>query len=94
MWFQVIEGVTATQSGIMLLPTEVGIVVFALIGGGFVTFAGYYTPFVILSSIITSVGAGMLSSMRPDSRIGKWLGYQVILSAGVGLGAQNVLLIP
>lgn len=78
----------------MLLPTEVGIVVFALVGGALVTKAGYYTPFLILSSIITSAGAGMLSTLQPHSGIGQWLGYQVLLSAGAGLGAQNALLVP
>ncbi|KAJ5354281.1 hypothetical protein N7541_006845 [Penicillium brevicompactum] len=94
LWFQSIKGVTATQSGVMLLPTEVGIVVFALIGGFLVTIVGYYTPLLCLSSILSSTGAGMLSTLQPDSGIGEWLGYQVLLSSGAGLGAQNALLVP
>jgi aryl carrier-like protein len=94
VWFQAIKKTTAALSGTMLLPTEVGIVVFALLGGFLVTRAGFYTPFLMLSSVATSTGSGLLSTLQPNSGIGKWLGYQVLLSAGAGLGAQNALLVP
>ncbi|TVY28470.1 Efflux pump [Lachnellula hyalina] len=94
IWFQAIQGVSATQSGIRNLPSILGLVVFSLIGGGLVTAVGYYTPFLILSSVVTAVGAGMLSTLKTNSRIGEWLGYQILLSAGAGLGAQNVMLVP
>lgn len=77
----------------MLLPTELGMVICSLLGGALVTVVGYYTPFLILSSVTTTIGAGMLSTLKPNSGIGKWLGYQLLLSAGTGLGAQNAYLV-
>ncbi|TVY84980.1 Efflux pump roqT [Lachnellula suecica] len=94
IWFQAIQGVSATQSGIRNLPSILGLVVFAMIGGGLVTAVGYYTPFLILSSVVTAVGAGMLSTLKTNSGKGEWIGYQILLSAGAGLGAQNVMLVP
>lgn len=35
----------------------------------------------------------MLSTLKPDSSIGYWFGYQVLLSAGTGIGAQNMMLV-
>jgi hypothetical protein len=54
---------------------------------------GYYTPLLLLSSVLTAIGAGLLSILEVDSTIGYWFGYQVLLSAGVGIGAQNALLV-
>ncbi|KAJ5115390.1 MFS transporter [Penicillium alfredii] len=93
IWFQAIKGMSATQSGIDNLPTLVGLVVFSIIGGGLASAIGYYTPLLIVSSVVTSIGAGMLSTLKVDSTIGYWFGYQVLLSAGAGLGAQNVILV-
>lgn len=71
----------------------IGLVVFAIIGGIGASTTGYYTPFLILSSIITSIGAGMLTTLEVNSGIGEWFGYQVLLVAGAGIGAQNMMLV-
>ena len=93
IWFQAVKEDSATESGIHNLPMLIGLVVFAIIGGVGASGTGYYTPFLILSSIITSIGAGMLTTLKVDSGIGEWFGYQVLLVAGAGLGAQNMMLI-
>ena len=68
-------------------------VIFAIIGGGLASAIGYYTPLLILSSVLTAVGAGLLSTLKVNSGIGYWFGYQVLFSAGVGVGAQNALMV-
>jgi hypothetical protein len=85
--------VSATQSGIDTLPSLIGLVIFAIIGGGLASAIGYYTPLLLTSSIITSIGAGLFITLKVDSTIGYWFGYQILLSAGAGLGAQNVMLV-
>ena len=64
-----------------------------MIGGVLASYIGYYTPLLIASSVLTAIGAGLLSTLKVDSTIGYWFGYQVLLSAGVGVGAQNALLV-
>ncbi|KAI1644025.1 MFS transporter [Daldinia loculata] len=93
IWFQAVKGVSATQSGIDNLPSILGLVVFSIIGGGLATVLGLYTPLLIASSAITAVGASLLSTLKVDSTIGYWFGYQIIVAAGAGLGAQNVMLV-
>lgn len=92
IWFQAIKGVDATNSGLMNMPSILGLVIFSIIGGGLATALGMFTPLLIASSAITAVGAGLLSTLQVDSTIGYWFGYQVVLAAGAGLGAQNVML--
>ncbi|KAI1181190.1 MFS general substrate transporter [Nemania sp. FL0916] len=93
IWFQAIQGVSATQSGIRVLPSILGIVVFSIIGGGLATTFGQYVPLLLVSSVISAVGCGLLSTLQVDSGIGYWVGYQIIMAAGAGLGVQNVLLV-
>ncbi|KAI0887933.1 MFS transporter [Annulohypoxylon maeteangense] len=93
IWFQAIKGVDATTSGLMNLPSILGLVIFAIIGGGLATALAMFTPLLIVSSAITAVGAGLLSTLKVDSTIGYWFGYQVVLAAGAGIGAQNVMLV-
>ena len=93
IWFQAIKNESATQSGIDNLPSLIGLVIFAIIGGALASAIGYYTPLLLLSSVLTAIGAGLLSTLKVDSTVGYWFGYQVLLSAGVGIGAQNALLV-
>lgn len=49
---------------------------------------------MIVSSVISSIGAGILSTMSPTSGLGPCLGYQVLLSVDLGLGIEHTMLIP
>lgn len=50
---------------------------------------GYYTPFMILSSIISPIGMGLVTTWAPNTGHAKWISYQVIVGAGIGLGMQT-----
>ncbi|KAN0067849.1 Major facilitator superfamily domain containing protein [Elaphomyces granulatus] len=92
IWFQAIKGVSATKSGIMNLPMVLSIVITSIMGGCFTTVSGYYTPFMLLSSVLMSIGAGLLSTFQTDTGYSKWIGYQIIFGAGVGFGIQQTLM--
>jgi MFS family permease len=91
IWFQAIKGVSATKSGIMNLPAILGLVVISMVAGGAVTYFGYYTPFMLVSSVLMAIGAGLLSTFEVDTNHSKWIGYQFIFGAGVGFGMQQTL---
>lgn len=76
----------------MSLPLILGLVVISLITGATVTIIGYYTPFMLVSSVLMGVGAGLLSTFKPDTGHSKWIGYQFIFGAGVGSGMQQTLI--
>ncbi|KAK9322000.1 major facilitator superfamily domain-containing protein [Lipomyces orientalis] len=92
IWFQAIKGVSATKSGIMSIPMVLSLVVFSLLGGAAVTIFGYYVPMFYLSAILSSVGAGLLTTFSTTTGHPKWIGYQVIYGAGVGAGMQMPLI--
>lgn len=91
IWFQAIKGASATKSGIMNLPAILGLVIISMLAGGLVTALGYYTPFMLTSSVLMAIGAGLLSTLEVDSGSPKWIGYQFIFGAGVGFGMQQTL---
>lgn len=64
-------------------------VILSIVAGGLVTGIGYYTPFMIASSVIMSIGAGLLTTLEVDTGSPKWIGYQAILGIGVGMGLQQ-----
>jgi hypothetical protein len=93
IWFQAIKGVSATKSGIMNLPAILSLVIMSMLSGGLVTVLGYYTPFMIASSVLMSIGAGLLTTFATDTGHAKWIGYQVLFGMGVGLGMQQTLIV-
>lgn len=92
IWFQAIKGTTATDSGIRNLPLILGLVLMSILSGGAVTVLGYYTPWMIASSILMSIGVGLLSTLEVDSGHAKWIGYQIIYGFGVGFGMQQPII--
>ncbi|KAI9831282.1 MAG: MFS sugar transporter [Phylliscum demangeonii] len=92
IWFQAIKSVSAVKSGIDNLPTILGVVVATLIAGVAITLMGYYTPFMIASSILATIGAGLLTTLTVHSGHAQWIGYQALFGIGVGLGLQQTII--
>ncbi|KAI1820152.1 MFS general substrate transporter [Xylaria intraflava] len=92
IWFQAVQGVTAVESGIRNLPMILSVVVISILVGGLITICGYYTPFVIGGAIIASIGAGLLTTWKPDIGTGTWIGYQILFGVGLGTSLQVPLI--
>ncbi|KAL8874098.1 MAG: hypothetical protein Q9174_000534 [Haloplaca sp. 1 TL-2023] len=92
IWFQAIKGVSATKSGIMILPMILSLVIVSIMAGGAVTALGYYAPFIIASTVFMSIGAGLLSTWQQDTNHSMWIGYQFIYGLGVGCGMQQPII--
>ncbi|KAH7094398.1 major facilitator superfamily domain-containing protein [Paraphoma chrysanthemicola] len=92
IWFQAIKGDSATESGIHNLPSILGTTIFSIVAGGMVFAIGYYTWACILASILGAVGAGLLSTLDVNTGAPKWIGYQILYGAGIGLGLNQSLI--
>jgi hypothetical protein len=77
----------------MNLPTILGLVIISMMSGVLVTVLGYYTPFMLISSVLMAIGAGMLTTFEVDSKSPQWIGYQFLFGAGVGFGMQQTLVV-
>ena len=66
-----------------------GLVIVSIISGIMITRIGYYTPFMILSSILMATGAGLISMFKVGTGHAMWIGFQAIYGFGVGAGMQQ-----
>lgn len=89
LWFQGVKGTTAVHSGIDTIPLVLGLVVGSIISGAVITNTGYYTPFMFVSTIFMSVGAGLISTFKVHTSSSAWIGYQVLYGLGLGCGMQQ-----
>lgn len=55
---------------------------------------GYYLPWAIFGSIMTSIGTGLLSMLSPTTSTRDWAGFQAIVGLGRGAATQVVRLSP
>jgi EmrB/QacA subfamily drug resistance transporter len=92
IWFQAIQSVSALESGIRSIPMVLALVLASIISGGGTTAIGYNNPFYISSTILMSVGAGLLTTFQVDTGKGMWIGYQIIYGFGVGFGIQQAVI--
>ncbi|KAK3384849.1 major facilitator superfamily-domain-containing protein [Podospora didyma] len=92
IWFQSVKGASAVDSGIMNLPMLISVVVMSIFAGAAVTFWGYYTPFMIVGSVMVTIGFGLLTTFQPDTSSSRWIGYQILAGAGIGFGMQQPIM--
>lgn len=92
IWFQVIQDVSAVQAGEKTIALVLSQSLGAILGGGGSQVIGYPSPIMMLSSIFAAVGGGMLSTMAIDAGPGEWIGYQVLVGLGLGMGTMQASL--
>lgn len=75
-------------AGLQLLPFMLMTVLSSIIVGAMVTAVGYYTPFLIGSTAICATGTGLITLYGINMSTAKWIGYQIVVGAGIGAGLQ------
>lgn len=89
MWFQGVKGDSAIHSGVNMIPYVVANAIFSLLAGIFVSKNGYFTAPAIIGMVIGTVGSGLISTIGPDTSSSKWIGYEILASAGIGMAIQQ-----
>jgi hypothetical protein len=64
-------------------------VIASMVTGVLVHRIGFYTPFMIIGVCITSVGAGLLTTLQVDTPAANLIGYQILFGFGLGLTSQG-----
>ncbi|KAL4738264.1 major facilitator superfamily domain-containing protein [Aspergillus similis] len=92
LYFQAVRNSTPIMSGVDLLPSIVGSMLFAVISGILVGRVGYYLPFAVASGALTMLGTGLLITLTPTTAVARWVGFQILQGVGRGLGLQIPLI--
>ena len=89
IYFQSVDNVSASQSGIRNLPLVLGTSIFTVASGGLIAATGQYVPFLILGAALSTVGAGLLYTLNIGSGSNEWIGYQLICGIGIGFAINT-----
>ncbi|KAK6223793.1 major facilitator superfamily transporter [Colletotrichum tabaci] len=93
LYFQAIQGVSAVQAGIKILPLLLATVVASIASGALISIVGYYNGIILPSMVLFAVGAGMITTFDVDTPMREWFGYQVLAGLGIGAGFQIGVLV-
>lgn len=92
-YLQIVSGVSATNSGLMMLPMVAGMFTASIGSGIIISKTGHYKIFPIIGMTLATVGIYLLSTMDTDtSRLITSL-YMIIVGMGMGFCMQTMILI-
>lgn len=92
IYFQAVQSVGPLESGIRNLPLLLSNIVASLVGGVIVTTFGYFAPLMLAATVVMAIGAGLLTLLYPDAPTGLWIGAQIVMGFGVGMGFQQPMI--
>eukprot|EP01116_Phalansterium_solitarium_P015852 TRINITY_DN3545_c0_g1_i1.p1 TRINITY_DN3545_c0_g1~~TRINITY_DN3545_c0_g1_i1.p1 ORF type:complete len:617 (+),score=206.57 TRINITY_DN3545_c0_g1_i1:114-1853(+) len=92
LFYQVVWGVSATSSGLQLLPLVLSLTIASLISGQVVARTGMYKWPIVIGSALMPLGIGLLALYNADTSLGQSIGYQIPLGLGFGMCVGNLII--
>ncbi|MER6431262.1 MFS transporter [Streptomyces sp900105245] len=84
-FLQMVDGASATGSGLLMLPMMAGIVGASIIGGQLISRTGRYKIFPVLGGAVSAAGMWLLSRLETDTPRLHYSVWMAVLGAGIGL---------
>ncbi|KAK4890189.1 hypothetical protein LTR27_011071 [Elasticomyces elasticus] len=92
LYFQSVTGASAQESGARTLALVLPLSIFALVAGGLIKKTGYYKPLLTVGSALAALAAGLIYTWDVNTSVGHWIGFQILLGAGMGLAGQGSII--
>ena len=73
----------------MFLPTAASFAAGVFSAGFITSWIGYYTPMMLLGTVLLAVGAGLITTLGVHTPAANWIFYQILLGSGAGLAWQQ-----
>ncbi|GGO36210.1 MFS transporter [Streptomyces lasiicapitis] len=84
-FLQMVDGASATESGLLMLPMMGGVVGASIVAGQLISHTGRYRIYPILGGVLSVVGMFLLSRLESDTPRLHYSIWMAVLGAGVGL---------
>lgn len=84
IYFQVVSGVSAAESGIRNLPLILAQSIATILSGIALSKFQRPQPFLLFGAGVTAIGSGLLYTLHIGSSSGKWIGFQILTGIGIG----------
>ncbi|CAG1974449.1 unnamed protein product [Fusarium graminearum] len=85
-YYQLVRGYTPVKSGYMILPIIIAATIGSLIHGAGTSVFGYYTPFMILASVIMPIAIGLITTFEIDTSMDRLVSYTALSGLAYGIG--------
>ncbi|MFC4905547.1 MDR family MFS transporter [Kocuria oceani] len=92
-FLQMVNGASATASGLMMIPMTAGMLVATIGTGQLISRTGRYKGYIVTGPVILAVGLVMLSRISADSAYLFTAAAMFVVGLGVGCLMQNLLVI-
>jgi EmrB/QacA subfamily drug resistance transporter len=92
LFLQVVNGDSATSSGLLLLPLMLGLLGASVLSGQIISRTGRYKVFPVAGTAIAAAGLFLLSTMDPATTRTTVSVYMAFLGIGIGLSLQTLIL--
>jgi EmrB/QacA subfamily drug resistance transporter len=84
-FLQMVDGVSATESGLLMLPMMLGVVLASVASGRLISRTGRYKLFPVLGGALSATGMWLLSLLDADTPRPQYSAYMLVLGLGIGL---------
>ncbi|WP_405883931.1 MFS transporter [Streptomyces sp. NBC_01136] len=84
-FLQMVDGASATESGLLMLPMMGGIVGASVVCGQLITRTGHYKIYPVLGSALSVLGMWLLSRLQVDTPRAQYSVWMAVLGAGIGM---------
>ncbi|MGK5692039.1 MFS transporter [Streptomyces sp. URMC 128] len=84
-YLQMVDGVSATESGLLMLPMTAGIVGASVIAGQLISHTGRYKAYPVLGCALSAAGLWLLSRLDADTPRLHYSIWTAVLGAGIGM---------
>lgn len=93
MFLQLVQGRSASSSGLLLLPMLLPAIAVSLLAGTWVSKAARFRPVMILGTSVLAAGCALLATMGLDTPAWVTASYMVLVGSGIGLLFQTPLVL-
>ncbi|MEV5690430.1 MDR family MFS transporter [Micromonospora globbae] len=93
LYQQTVQGASATNSGLLLLPLMFGMLVVSLVVGRAITRTGRYRVYPIVGGVVMTAGMGLLTMLDVGTSKLESSLFMVVLGVGMGFLMQTSMLI-
>ncbi|WP_411055297.1 MFS transporter [Streptomyces sp. E11-3] len=84
-FLQMVDGASATESGLLMLPMMGGIVGASIISGQLISHTGHFRSYPIIGGAVSVVGMWLLSRLEADTPRLHYSIWMAVLGVGIGL---------
>ncbi|MFF3645005.1 MDR family MFS transporter [Streptomyces sp. NPDC002564] len=85
---QTVQGASATNSGLLMLPMMIPVVIVSTIAGKVMSATGKYKIFPVLGTVFLTTGLGLLATMDTGTSFAVTALYMVLVGIGLGFTMQ------